>query len=59
MQSNLELRVVATTRIAKFAEGQNPETDEPFETVEKEIVFTGEEARKILDSIGGTPNGIN
>ncbi len=59
MQSNLELKITAKTRIAKFNEGQNPETDEPFEVVENERVFTGEEAKKLLETLGGANNGSN
>ena len=59
MQNNLELKITAATRIAKFAEGQNPDTDEPFEVVEKEVVFTGEEAKKLLEELGGANNGSN
>lgn len=59
MQSNLELKVTATTRIAKFSEGQNPDTDEPFEVIEKEIVLVGDDAKKFLEELGGANNGSN
>lgn len=59
MQSNLELKITAKTRIAKFNEDQNPEVDEPFEVVEQEVVLTGEEAKKLLEELGGANNGSN
>ena len=59
MQSNLEIKVKAMTRILKFAEGQDPEKDEPVAIEEKEIVLTGEEAKKLLEELGGEDNGTN
>jgi hypothetical protein len=59
MQNNLELKVTANTRIAKFSEGQDPETSEPFEVVEEVHVFTGDEAKQLLESLGGENSGSN
>lgn len=59
MQSNLELKITAKTRIAKFNEDQNPEVDEPFEVVEQEVVLTGDKAKKLMEQLGGVENGPN
>lgn len=57
-----KITITAKTRLLKFNEGQNPETDEPAEVVEHEYTFTGEEAEQILkhtQANGGTVNAIN
>jgi len=59
MQSNLELKITAKTRIAKFNEGQDPDKDEPFEVVEQEVVLTGDKAKQLLETLGGANNGSN
>lgn len=46
------ISIKAKRRIAKFLEGQNPETDQPFEVIEKEEVYTGEEAERIMKELG-------
>jgi hypothetical protein len=46
------ISIKAKRRIEKFNEGQNPETDQPFEVIEKEEVFTGEEAEWIMKELG-------
>jgi len=46
------ISIKAKRRIEKFNEGQNPETDQPFEVIEKEEVFTGEEAERIMRELG-------
>ena len=48
----MQLRVTAKRRIAKFAEGANPETDEPYAIEEQEVVLTGDEAKQVLDQMG-------
>lgn len=47
-----KITVKAKRRITKFAEGADPEKDQPFEVIEKETVFTGQEALKLLDQFG-------
>ena len=59
MNSDLSLKITTKVTLAKYNEGQNPETDEPFELIEKEIEFTGDEAKQILDSLGGANDGSN
>lgn len=46
------ISIKAKRRIKKFAEGQNPEIDTPFEVIEKEEVFIGEDAEKIMKELG-------
>jgi len=39
-------------RIVKYAEGDTPGVDEPFEIDEKEEVVVGEEAEQVLKELG-------
>lgn len=56
-----KVTVTAKRRILKFAEGANPDVDEPIEVIEKEDVLVGEEAVAFLQSLGmgGAENGSN
>jgi len=56
---DLKLQVTACCKIKKFKKGQNPETDEPYETVEHTQIFVGEEAERILKNAGGEINAID
>lgn len=47
-----KITVKAKRRITKFAEGADPGKDQPFEVIEKEDVFTGQEALNLLDQLG-------
>lgn len=53
------LKVTAKVKLKKYAEGVKPEDGAPFETVEKEVVFMGEEARKLLEQMGGAQDVTN
>jgi hypothetical protein len=50
--TNLQIKVTAKRKILKFAEGSNPETDEPFEVIELEEIYTGDQAIQIADQYG-------
>ena len=56
---SMELSVTAKVRILKYAEGTAPENADPFETIEKEITFTGKEAEQVIKEFGGDMNVIN
>ena len=53
------LRVTAKVLIKKYAEGVSPSSAEPFEIVEKEHVFIGEEALELLNGMEVKVDGIN
>lgn len=46
------LEVKATTKILKYAEGADPNKDEPIGIVQQEYVFRGHEAIKLLNDQG-------
>jgi hypothetical protein len=46
------LEVKATARILKYAEGADPKKDEPIGIEEKEYIFKGDEAIKVLKDNG-------
>jgi hypothetical protein len=43
----------AAYKIFKYAEGANPETDEPYDTVDKVEIIEGEAAMELLKQIQG------
>lgn len=59
MSKNLEVKITANTKILKYNENQNPSVDEPFEVDEKEIVLKGDEAKQLLNMLGGMKSGAN
>lgn len=59
MSKSLEIKITANTKILKYNENQNPLIDEPFEVDEKEIVLKGDEAKQLLNILGGMKNGAN
>lgn len=59
MSKSLEIKITANTKILKYNESQNPSIDEPFEVDEKEIVLKGDEAKQLLNVLGGIKNGTN
>ena len=59
MSKNLEIKITANTKILKYNENQNPLVDEPFEIDEKVIVLKGDEAKQLLNILGGMKNGTN
>lgn len=59
MSEGLEIKITANTKILKYNENQNPLIDEPFEVDEKEIVLRGDEAKQLLNKLGGMKNGTN
>lgn len=56
---NPKVTVTASYRILKFAEGANPETDPPFDVTEKQEIFEGKEAIKILEKVNGGIKNAN
>jgi hypothetical protein len=54
----VKITVTVRNRIYKFHEGQNPETDEPFEIVEKVHALEGEEAERLLREQGVDPEEV-
>ena len=48
-----KITVKAATKILKYAPGADPEKDEPFEVVEREVVLEGEEAETIIQQLVG------
>lgn len=56
---NPKVTVTASYRILKFAEGANPEIDTPFDVIEKQEIFEGEEAVKILETVNGGITNAN
>ena len=48
MFDNPNVEVKARYKIAKYAEGTNPEMDAPFEVIEKEEILTGTAAKELL-----------
>lgn len=56
MTSLLNFEVKEKTFIKKYAEGANPETDEPMEVVEDTITYRGQEAYDRLVAYGVDPN---
>ena len=54
-----ELKVTTKVKLRKYNKGQNINSDLPFEIIEKEITFVGEEAQKIMKTIGVDNNVIN
>jgi len=53
MKDEPNISVTAKYKILKFAEGADPNKDQPFEVVEKEEVITGEAAIALLNSLKG------
>ena len=58
LDDGVRITVTAKSRIYKFHEGQNPETDKPFEVVEKVHVLEGEEAERLLREQGIDPEEV-
>lgn len=52
MPDPMQLKVTARRKIFKYAEGANPETDEPMAVEEKEVLLTGKDAEEALAEIG-------
>ena len=48
-----KITVRAATKILKYSPGADPERDEPFEVVEREVVLEGEEAENIVQQLVG------
>jgi hypothetical protein len=46
------IRIVEKRRILKYAEGADPQNDEPYAIEEKEHVLEGEAARALLINMG-------
>ncbi|HPT61607.1 MAG TPA: hypothetical protein PLN81_08440 [Bacillota bacterium] len=58
LDDGVRITVTAKSRIYKFHKGQNPETDKPFEVVEKVHVLEGEEAERLLREQGIDPEEV-
>lgn len=54
-ESTPTVKIKAKQRIHKYAEGVDPEAGKPFETVEKEVTLTGEDALAVLRQTGLSP----
>lgn len=53
------VKIKAKRRILKYEEGADPTTDQPFEVVEKEDIFEGDQAVQVLKELGVLNNGSN
>lgn len=53
----LQVTITETSRIKKYAEGADPEKDEPFEVIEsKPVVLRGKQAEQLLHKLGLKPD---
>jgi hypothetical protein len=58
-EEKAKITVTATHKILKFAEGVEPIEGNEFEVVEKEEVYVGEEAERLLREMGVKTNATN
>lgn len=54
-----KLQIKVNTKIKKYGDGSNLETDAPIEEVTKEVILEGSEALQLLQELGGVDNGSN
>jgi hypothetical protein len=47
----MRVQVKAKRKILKYAEGADPEKDEPVDVIEKEDILTGQEAINFLNQL--------
>ena len=52
LKEDAKVAVVVRSKLLKFAEGQDPTKDEPFEVVEREHTLEGPEAEALLMTLG-------
>jgi hypothetical protein len=53
MFDSTKVQVKAKHKIYKYAEGADPEKDEPVEVIQGETILTGEEAITYLNQLAG------
>lgn len=53
------IKVTAKRQIFKYAEGADPEKDAPYEIIDVDQVYEGEEAIELLKRMGMNTDGIN